>query len=248
MNRFGQFLLTGLFLAFLFVFGIYMVLTPDNEESHVENRTLAQAPNMNVAGILDGRYMEDFEAYVTDQFPGRNKWLELYIDYQRLTNQTYIHEYYIGEDNWMLAEPEYEFPKKSLDSTAKRLNDFGAYLKEQDMEFYYFSVPHKVALMQFLFPDRIKEGNYLENIHYLMDQLDLDSLTAVDMTSKFQEKFSEEEIKEFYFKTDHHWTMEGAFAGYKEIVGQLSAHSAFFPETTVEKTDYQPKCMGNSKI
>lgn len=34
-----------------------------------------------------------------------------------------------------------------------------------------------------------------------------------------------EEYKEYFFKTDHHWTIQGAYEGYKDVIGMISANS-----------------------
>lgn len=240
MNRFGNFLLSALFIIFIFIFGIFMVLTPDIELSEVENRTMAQKPEWNMNHIKDGSYMEEFESYITDQFPYRDKWLKTYVDFQRMTNQTYIYDYYIADDNWMLAKPDYGFDKAEMTAAAGKINDLGAFLEEKNIDLYYFSVPHKVTLMQFLLPDYIKKGIYLEDIHFFMNELDDEKVTYVDMTTDFDDRFSEEEIKNMYFKTDHHWTMQGAFEGYKAIAETLT-------DTSVKESDYNEKCLDSSR-
>jgi hypothetical protein len=75
--------ITVLFCAFLGAFAVANALTPDREFSPMENRYLAQRPTLDrrdftlswsAAGTGDffsGKFMSDFERYVTDQFVGR---------------------------------------------------------------------------------------------------------------------------------------------------------------------------------
>lgn len=72
---------------------MYMLVTPDNDISNTENRELAQVPDINSEAIVNGEYMKDVEEYFTDQFPARDVWLKAYVDYQRITNRTYISDH-----------------------------------------------------------------------------------------------------------------------------------------------------------
>ncbi|TQS75953.1 hypothetical protein DX933_03770 [Ornithinibacillus gellani] len=242
LNRWGNALLTGLFIVFLFIFGLYMFITADRDVSAIENRELAQKPKLSLDTVKNGTFMDDFNSYVTDQFPGRNRWLKAYIDYQRLTNQTYIYDYYIGDDNWMLAEPEYGIPKERLSQAAQELNAFAANLAKKDVDLYYFSVPHKVSVMQFLLPAYIKPGSYIDRIDYLMEHLDQEQIVTLDLTHDFMARFSEDQIKDMYFKTDHHWNMNGIWEGYQEIMKSLQAHSRFNMQP-LKQEDVQQQCF-----
>lgn len=247
MNKFGKIFLSGLFIIFIFIFGMYMLVTPDNDISNTENRELAQVPDINSEAIVNGEYMKDVEEYFTDQFPARDVWLKAYVDYQRITNRTYISDHFVTDDDWILAKPSYSFLKKEIDRSTEKLNDFGAYLKEKNMELYYFSAPHKLSVLQSILPEYIKEGSYLKNIDYFMSKLDTDKVVPLDMTNAFLETFSEEEIKEMYFKTDHHWNANGAMTGYKMIEDTLFNHSSHFPKEKMNENIYEEKCLPSSK-
>lgn len=51
------------------------VLSEDRLFSAQENRLLAQKPGLSAGALLDGSYGRELEAWVTDQFPGRNGWI-----------------------------------------------------------------------------------------------------------------------------------------------------------------------------
>ena len=56
--------ITVLFCLFLGGLMVWQAILPDRERSDVENRTLAQMPELTVSGVLDGTYMEALEEYV----------------------------------------------------------------------------------------------------------------------------------------------------------------------------------------
>ncbi|PAV31294.1 hypothetical protein CIL05_01180 [Virgibacillus profundi] len=243
MNKFGDVLLSVLFILFIFSIGIYLLIMPDKEVSDIENRNLAQKPELTLSDFTSGEYMLGFEAYITDQFPGRDKWLKTYVNYQMLMDKTYIQDYYITEENWIMPKPQSNFPKKDIDIAAENIKNFGDYLADKDIEFYYFSVPHKVSVLPFLYPDYITAGNYKEKTDYLMSQIGSESVIKVDFTKLFLDEFSNEDLKKMYFKTDHHWNMNGAFQVYKTIVDTFSNHSDTFISREVNKDHYERRCF-----
>lgn len=247
MNRFGKILLSSLFIIYIFIIGIYKVLTPDYETSEVENRSLAQKPKFTLESFVDGSYTKDFETYFTDQFPGRNVWLESYIDYQRITNKTYIYDYFVTDTNWIMPKPKYEDEQKSIDASTEKVNEFGKYLKNKGIEFYYFLLPHKATALEFLYPNYIERSSSKENANYFMSQLDPDSVVSIDMDKTFGE-FTESELMDMYFQTDHHWNINGAFEGYKIFASTLMNNSDHFEgdDQYLNKDYYALECAEES--
>ena len=67
--------ITVLFCLFIFGFGAALLLSPSRDFSDQENRFLAQFKAPTPSTIRSGEFMEDFEDYVTDQFPLRAQWI-----------------------------------------------------------------------------------------------------------------------------------------------------------------------------
>lgn len=247
MNRTGKILLTSLFIAYLSVVGIYMILSADHDISDMENRNLAQKPELSLTGVANGTFMEETESYIKDQFPVRDTWLKSYVDYQLVTGRTYVNEHYVADDGWMLAEPEYDDRDERIEESAGKLNDFGEWLEGEGIDLYYFSVPHKVALMDFILPDYIKKGHYLHNIDHFMNHLNSEYVNAIDMTAKFSDEYTQEQIRDMYFKTDHHWNGYGSFLGYKVVEATFKDTLGNFPDETPSDDAYTKKCMPDDK-
>ena len=56
------------FVAIIIVIVAANLIKKDDEMSVRENRMLGQRPQVNVTDIADGKFMKDYEAYVSDQF------------------------------------------------------------------------------------------------------------------------------------------------------------------------------------
>ena len=61
-----------IFILTLFLFLIINVIVPDREKSVQENRMLATKPKFRLSSLISGDYDEKFEAYMDDQFVGRD--------------------------------------------------------------------------------------------------------------------------------------------------------------------------------
>lgn len=60
------------FLALLFAMPIVHALVQDETFSEVENRPLAARPAFSASSVFSGRYMDELERYLSDQFPARS--------------------------------------------------------------------------------------------------------------------------------------------------------------------------------
>lgn len=245
MNRFGKLLLSGLFIIYIFIIGVYMIgFREDLEVSQIENRTLAQLPEFTAENVLNGDYMEDFESYFTDQFPGRNVWLNAYTELQLLTNRTFINGHYIGANDWVMPKPSYNFNKQSIDTATKNMNEFAAFLKNEGTEFYYFMVPHKETLFQSIYPSYMEESSLEKTKNYFLSKLD-DDMVVVDMVEAFQTEFTDSELESMYFKTDHHWNGKGALEAYKIMTDTFATNSSTINtnKESLKDSHYQKECI-----
>jgi len=60
-------------------------------------------------------------------------------------------------------------------------------------------------------------GDYLKSFGQYLD--------ANDIGYDYLKYDSMEEYKKYFFKTDHHWTIQGAYEGYKDVINMISARS-----------------------
>lgn len=75
-------LTVGFFLGFIFFIPTRTFLTEDAKVSEMENKILAQKPQLTLHSIKSKRFMDDFSSYVSDQFPAR-------VDFIKLKNVLY---------------------------------------------------------------------------------------------------------------------------------------------------------------
>ena len=78
MKKWKNALLIGLPAAFLVLFSLWGMLTPDQSISQSERRPLASFPTPQWETVESGSFMADFETYTLDQFPLRDSFREFY--------------------------------------------------------------------------------------------------------------------------------------------------------------------------
>ena len=77
--------IAAVFLLLIFGFAIATVLKPSNERSETENRLLEQKPDLTWNALISGEFSEDYEAYLSDQFVGRDGWISLKTAFRLLS-------------------------------------------------------------------------------------------------------------------------------------------------------------------
>lgn len=242
-----KWILIILFFAFIFTVFFYLTASADIEVSDVEKRELAQNPDLSIENVSSGEYMDEFESYFLDQFPGRNIWLKSYLQYQQMTNKTYIFDYYVSDANWIIPKPSYSEPSSHIDDAVKNLNEFASTMKSEGKEVYFASLPHKVNTIDIL-PSYIEEGKGIEKKDYFFSNFDHENIPMVDVGKEFKEEYTDEELKERYFKTDHHWNMYGAFEGYQKVASLLSNNSAYYTPINEDESDYELTCQNDKQF
>ncbi len=85
----------GLFLGMVTLTMALHLVLPDREFSKVENRTLKQAPHLTMASIKDGSFMKDLTGYLEDQFPGRDQFIRLKAQMERVLFRMENNDVYI---------------------------------------------------------------------------------------------------------------------------------------------------------
>lgn len=184
-------------IAVLFaVFTIWVWVKPDTEFSSTERRTLKKFPECSIASIADGKFMEQFEAYATDQFPFRDAFRSLkaamhfYLFGQSDNNDVYVIDGHIGKI-------DYPYSEKAVKASAKKFNSiYEKYISGTDASVYYAIVPDKHYFLG------EKNGypayDYKEMYETLATELsDMEYIEIADMLSV-----------EDYYRTDTHWKQE----------------------------------------
>lgn len=203
--------ITCLFAAFLGVFAVANAVTPTKEFSPMENRALAQMPELTVDSLSTGKFMSDFETFVTDQFVLRDEWIALKAGAEYASGKRENNGVYICDEHTLIAR----FDPPANDRAKKRIDDNFGYVEKlstlTDKPVYFSLIPGKVSVWADLLPDGAPnddEGQYIARGAALQGPKWLDTDTALNA-------HKDEAI---YYRTDHHWTTLGAYYAYAALM------------------------------
>jgi len=219
--------ITALFCLFIFGFGIFFFAAPDKDFSEQENRFLSQFKAPTWETLVSGKFMEDFEDYVVDQFPLRDKWINLKAWGERILGKQENNKVYFGTDGDTLFA---QFnPPADLDKRIEYINKFA---EKAGVPVYFGLIPDK----SFVWADRlpanapnVDDGSMIENAQGMLN----DKVNFIDLRDAFNIVNSDP-----FYRTDHHWTTMGAYKGYLALGNAING--------TVTIPDYEPTQVSDS--
>ena len=202
-----------IFILVLFLVMIINLLVPSKETSEQENRVLEQRPKLTAASVMNGDFMEQWESYMSDQFVGRNMWRSVKVALPRLGGSRMENGVYIGKDGQLLEEiavPEDE----QLSENAGAIKSFAE--TYTDIPVTVMLVPDAACILSDSLPAFAQVEDQRQLFSMVERQLG-DTVTWVD-TYSILNKYKSEKI---YYKTDHHWTTQGAFYAFQGAAASL---------------------------
>lgn len=179
--------------------------------SPVEKRELQTRPEISITKVLDGRFQKKYESYLRDQFPGRDHWVSFQTDMELFMGKNEIHNVYIGKNHYLLEHyTEKEFDPQQISKNLQALEKFVGKAK-QNADVHVMMVPTKSWVLREKLPafaPHYKEQRFYDALQQKLEKEDV--LISVEPVL---DAHKEEEI---YYRTDHHWTMLGAWYAYEQ--------------------------------
>ena len=213
-HKFNLFL-TVLFC--LFIGGVFLgsMILPDKTFSPVENRNLAQAPNVSWENITSGKFMEDTEDYVNDQIIGRDFWVALKAWSERLSGKQENNGVYFAKEDTLISRvdtPEQEL----LDENIGYVN---ALVDNVDVPVYFGIIPSAAEIWADRLPAGAPTADEKAIIDGLYNQVQTHTIDLYAALGAHQDE-------DIYYRTDHHWTSLGAYYGYEALMGAMGLEAA----------------------
>lgn len=206
-------LLRWFFIGFLFSFSIFSFISKDRILSERENRLLTQKPEFTIERVLKGKFMEEYEEYVKDQFPLRDIWISLKAEADYVRGKRDQRNIYIGKDDFLLEN--FQKPSSQFYKNVEQLKRF---LDNSNIPNRYVLIaPTSAGIYPEKLPKTAEQVAQKEWLDYLEEELDGMAIFINPFPILLEKK--EEPI---YFRTDHHWTMRGAFYAYQEAASRMN--------------------------
>ena len=202
----------AVFVAFLVLVSGGSLVMKDREFSPNENRYLAEVPKFSFDNLLSGKFQDDLENYLRDQICFRDLWITVKTGIQKASGDTDIGGAYVGKDGYDFEKitPE-DVDEKLIQRNIKAVQDYFADSTQSIPKdrLSFLLVPSSGLVMADKLPDHARlfdQAAYIADIEEAMQEYHV-----VDV----KETLLSHNDSYLYYKTDHHWTSEGAYLAYE---------------------------------
>ena len=198
--------------------GICIFALPQQTYSAQENRYLTTRPQITVDGIFSGEVQQDLTEASNDQFPGRDLWMQTATASQYLLYHREVNGVYIGKNGYLfdkvvdsdLSEENYK----------KNIGFITALRENADTEVSVMLVPTPGTVLSDQLPTRAVLYDPAPYEQSGDELCEADSVRWITLRDEL-ERTVHDSLRPVYFKTDHHWTTNGAYVG---AAAYLRAH------------------------
>lgn len=197
------------FFIFLLGFSVLDALWPKRERSELENRSLAQYPIISVSGLLTNKWMVDYESYVKDQFAFRDTWIDLKSLSETAILKTENNGILLGKDGYLFKKT-FALDEVRLTRNIEAIEKFS---QRHPGIADVMIVPSAATILQDKLPLAVPlthEDTYLDTI--------VSRLSPVATVYDLRPTLRAHQAEPIFYRTDHHWTSEGAFLAYEDYV------------------------------
>ena len=201
------------FIFAIFLIMIINILAKDKSFSEIENRTLTTMPKFTISSFMNGDFSEDFSSYINDNFAGRNGFLSIKTSFEKLLGKTKINSVYLGKKNYLIQS----FTEASEEETSAKINAINSFFnKHSNLNTNIMLVPTATKVLEEYLPPFSVNDDELAFIDKVFSELNESIIKINPYNALYENKDNY-----VYYKTDHHWTSNGAYIAYTEFCKAL---------------------------
>lgn len=230
----------------LLIFGgmLWGICKPDQAYSDTENRYLKKKPKFTWEGLFEGNYTADYETYITDQFPERDRWIGLKTRTEMALGKAETKQVWLAKDGYLIVnDPASDFEsgqaKKNLQALAEAVRYYAETLGVDHVRVMLTPTASQILTDklpkysprydQSLFTEQARK-NAADKLAYTApaDGTAEPVRTEAEANAAVQKIFtdtesvlSEHDDEYIYYRTDHHWTTLGAYYAYADWAQSL---------------------------
>lgn len=229
-NRKREYLPSFIFLIFVGAIFVLFLILPKKDYSEQEKRVLSQFPDVTVETVFNGNFGKDFETYLADQMPLRSFFVGADSYSELLLGKNGINGIYKCQDDYLINTPI-----SSNENLNKNIMYIHEFAEDIDVPVYMTVVPSTGYIMEDVLPTlhyEYNDKNILNNISSQLTTLN-SKVQYVDLCDSFF-RLADDGVQ-LYYKTDHHWTAEGAFSAYNTLCNAMNISSTPKENFNIEK-------------
>lgn len=191
----------------LAIFGMFTLLAPEKRFSENENRYLESFPEFSAVDALSGEFQKKFEEAFSEQFPGRDIWMKGTTIIERMAGFQELNDVYLGKDGYYLAKTtQDDINQKQYLQNLRYVEYLG---EQQKDKVSLLLAPSPGTMLGKKLPDHAPYYNAAAM--YQAAKRLLKRTGYIDSRAQIREYGKQNQV---YYRTDHHWTLLGAYAAY----------------------------------
>ena len=205
-SRIGDLITAGVFLLFVFGIGAATLISKDRDFSEMENRTLAQRPELTLESVKNGEFTGKLETYLSDQVFFKDPFVSIKTDFDRLLGKSFQNGVYLTRD----SDGSLRFLQQYTENTAQieeNVSYINEFAESVDVPVDFILVPNAQCALANKLPASAVCDDQNESFRLVAEKLS-DRVNFYPMNTEAAGLMGSETA---YYRTDHHWTSLGAW-------------------------------------
>ncbi len=231
MKRELQIIISVGFTAVLSITGAVILLKEPKTYSENENRYLQADAAPTWDTILDGSWQKNITDYMSDQMPMRDAWTALQSKMQQCIGKQEVAGVFIGKNDYYFEKVTGEdIINSRLLANVQAVETLQAAMPQSKL--YFLPAPTAGNICSEYLPAYAPYYAEDSMMNLAFQVMKNHACTNVDVREELIARHAAGE--QLYYRTDHHWNTEGAFAAY-----QMFAQAAGITPLTAEALDFR---------
>lgn len=198
----------------IFSLSVAMPLSEKNAFSERENRALSLFPSLTAKTLASGDFSRRLSDFYADQFPLRSLWLYLKATVERLTGSQEVGGILLGKDGYLIPRNEYDDLRVAYNNLSA-CRTFLDRMTEAGIPTSIAIAPRPIDALKAHLPALYDPTRASAIYAPIRDTLP----EAVDLLTPLRD--AADEGAAVFYRTDHHWTTDGAYLAYTKLAPAL---------------------------
>lgn len=195
------------FAGFVLAITIFDIAKPDKTFSDLENRMLASKPKFTAKGYFENTFGPKYETYINDQFIFRDQWIDLKSTTEFALGKLENNNIIFGKDKYLFDK----FDTMEKEKQEKNIEAINIFKEKINANLVTMIAPNSYEIYR---------ENLYKGLNMINQRVETEKVygSLESRNINLFNVFDENKDKYIYYKTDHHWTTEGAYLAYCEFV------------------------------
>ena len=220
------------FVGVLVLMFVLNIVIKDTLYSDQENRVFQQFPKFSIGNYLSGRFESQLDNYASDQFAGRSAFIKIKSSADLTIGQIKANGVFKAKENYLMEDIAYP-DEASVNADITALRKFKK--KYPNKKMYFMLVPNAANILSDKLPAGVVTHDQNADIDRVLKAVKEIGYKPIDVRDELNKASKKEQV---YYRTDHHWTTDGAFVAYKKAAKVMGLKSETEYDVKVVKKDF----------